>query len=351
MRTWIAFFLSAAALTWPNAAAAQRSEPEPPGSRSATSAAADRDATAVAGTAPIADTAPVAGTDTDTDIDTDTDTDSDAEADTDPAADAVPESVPPGTEAPVARLSLLARSSAGTRGEAAIDALARARAGPLVLLAGAGASTGPRAPPRVSALVGLEVGGEPLFASLLLRLLPPQAGASLVGARGELRWSSPHWALAIAAEGVQLSLDETPGPHRQPALALFAAALSLEAQRSIAGSLAIWARGALGASALALDRPGVPRDVWQQPGLRALQWPQRASAGAGLRLERPGGAAALGLAVELPADPVGTAAELSLAFEHAVSAGAIALELTAGRLFPSGLWLGRAALEIRFPGG
>ena len=384
MRIWLTIFLWTAALGSPLAGAAEGPENESRGSQiapvppqietAAAAGGADADGAADAAadtkrdtgfdtqSGSEADADPDTRTDADVASDTnaDADTSSDTDADTDSKADpdspseaiaaATFASAATPSAAPDPRLSFICRSSAGTRGEAAVDALARARAGPLLLIAGAGTSTGLRTPYRMSALVGLEAGSEFLSGSLLLRLLPAQSGAALAAAHGELRWSSAPWALALSMDGAHLALDPLRGPRLQPGLTLSAASLGLEVQRSLGEAAALWVRGALAASALALDRPGVPRDVWQQPGLRALQWPQRASGGAGLRLERQGGAASLGFAVELPADPVGAAAELSLSLEHGAAAGAFTLDLTAGRLFPSGLWLGRAALEIRVAG-
>ena len=238
------------------------------------------------------------------------------------------------------------RASVSSRGEAGLDLLSRIPLRSLRLLAGTGAARAVQGPARGSALLGVEVTGEATSGELLLRFLPSQAGAALVAGRAEDRHDHAPWAGGLSVEAARFTLAPGSAP-ALPGLSLTSALVALELQYQLPAGFALLARGAAGLSRLSTTAPA--RELlWQVPGTRAGQWPQRAAAGVGLRLEEATWGGQVLVTYELPAAPGGSAVELGAAAEHRWSRLAVGVELAAARQGPAGVWISRAALEMRW---
>lgn len=239
-----------------------------------------------------------------------------------------------------------ARASVSSRGEAALDLLARVPLRSLRLLAGTGGARAVQGPARGSALLGVEVPGESTSGELLLRFLPSQAGAALVAGRAEVRQDHAPWAGGLSVEAARFTL----APGTAPALAglsLTSALVTLEVQYQLPAGFALQARGSAGLCRL--STPAAAREfLWQVPGTHAGQWPQRAAAGVGLRLEEAAWGGQVLVTYELPAASGTSAVEFGASAERRWTRLGVGVELAAARQQPTGLWISRATLEVRW---
>jgi hypothetical protein len=266
-----------------------------------------------------------------------------AEAAADPAEEPE-EAAAPAASAP---LTVTSRGAASSRGEASLELLAQAPAGPLLLRFGPGVTSAAQGPPRVAALLGASTAEGGL--DLLLRLLPAQSGASLAAARFEARSAAGSWEAGLVLEAARLSLAAGALPARTPALSLTTAAATGEGVRALAGGVSLALHLSGGLCALSTTGAGRP-SLWLLPGARAGQWPQRGAAGVAARLERPGWSARLDATASLPAAAGGSALELALSLERQWTRFGLVVEVAGTRLQPEGTWLGRLALELRWEG-
>ena len=195
-------------------------------------------------------------------------------------------------------------------------------------------------------MLGVEVPGDGAAGELLLRYLPAQAGVSLAAGRAEVRQGSAPWTVGLSVEAARFSL--APGTAPVPTgLELSSAVVGAEVQYQLPAGFALQARGAAGLCRLSTGA-AAREFLWQVPGARAGQWPQRAAAGGGLRVEQATWSGQVLVTYELPAAPGGSAVEVGVAAERRWSWWALGVEGAASRQGPGGRWIERAVLEVRW---
>ncbi len=275
---------------------------------------------------------------------------------------------------PASALELELTGSSGTRGDGAGDVKVRwVRPGWSIAL-GAGNGGGTQAVQRQwlraeTSVTPREETGLELCAGALWQ--PPQAGAT----QEELRVSAGgegdrgRWELALEQESASLSAQAA-GTSRT-GLALSGASASLElahrlpwrapadeaptsgapgAEEGVKWSGLLALQGGL--FSLSLPRsaamPWAALGPWDRLGDRALAWPSRAQAGAGVEVEGAAGKLRATAGAGLPAEAGAGEAQLSLSAERGLGPATVSLELSAARLFPAQLWLGAAQAALRW---
>ncbi len=263
---------------------------------------------------------------------------------------------------PEGALELELTALGGTRGDGAGDAKLRwVRPGWSIAL-GAGNGGGAQAVQRqwIRAEASVELGVE-LSAGALWQ--PPQAGAT----QEELRASASgdtergHWEAALAQESASLSAQAA-GTSRT-GLALSGATASLELAHRVPwrgpadepDEAAKWSalvslQGGLFSLSLpkSAAMPWAALGPWDRLGDRALAWPSRAQAGAGVEVEGIAGKLRGTLGAGLPAQTGAAEMQAAISGERAFGPATLSLELSAARLFPGQLWLGGVQAGVRW---
>ncbi len=242
-----------------------------------------------------------------------------------------------------------------TRGEGALEALARGEFGRLSALIGTGNSIGAYAADR-EWLRGRLAWNFGVVVSLATLWQPEQSGASQeqlslgVGAETESR----EWEVVLTQQRAQLSgaAAGLPNSLRGESLNLCGFSATLEFAHDVAAGLRANLHAAAGLFSLTLPRnallPWLAISPWSRIGEHALMWPARAEGSLGLSLERAFGTASISLGAGLPAQAGGAEGELTLAFERPLGPATFSLAASAAHLWPNDLWLGSLTLGARW---
>lgn len=255
-----------------------------------------------------------------------------------------------GSEAP---LQVSMEAAAGTRGEQALEILARWQGERLALGLGgetvAAATAGARH--GVLAQAELSVGAAALRAELRAR--PPQSGASRVGGELGLRFEGESGSVDLSARATSLSFERTPPSLAPggPGAAFTSVEGAAELERTLTSALSLGLRVAATAAELRWRGRAPPRP-WDALGAAALEWPGRWEAAATARLRGGGARLSLSAGAAAPAAARSLAACSQMRLEVEAGRTTLGVFLGGARQWPGELWRGEAgfAAAVRLGG-